>query len=192
MLLYSPKLCGSLWTNHFQPDTSWHCWLGEEEMSAFVADLFRSPSHPSSTPGTVQSLRPISHALNTVTFHHKLVLSLSPLPPLYSVSLLPPFWTPSHSLLHSEHPTLTPSLPLLLALSISYMHFPLVVHYFLSVFHPLFRSSISLSISLVFSLRLPLFPGITPSGSDIHFKSLHCLGMPTYSTSSLPTLLSLT
>ena len=119
--------------------------------------------------------------------------SLSP-PSLYSVSLLPPFWTPSHSLLHSEHPTLpptSPSLPYSAACLVHLLHSPLVVHFFFSIVAPfisLFPASISLPTCLL--TLFSSFPGSVPGGFATHFKSLHCLDMPAYSTSSLPTLLS--
>lgn len=94
-------------------------------MSAFVADvLAESPSHPSSTPGMVQSVRPISHTLSTVTFLHKHALSLSPLP-LSTVypCCLPPELPPTLSFTLNIQHSRPPSLPLLLASSTSYMHF---------------------------------------------------------------------
>lgn len=104
-------------------------------MSAFVADVSRSPSHPSSTPGMVQSVRPISHTLSTVTFLHKHALSLSPLPhftvyPCCLPSELPPTLSFTLNIQHS----LPPTLPLLLASSSSYIHLSRVVHCFFSIF----------------------------------------------------------
>lgn len=139
-------------------------------MSAFVADLSRSPSHPFSTPGMVQSVRPISHTLNTVTFLHKHALSLPPLPlfTVYSCCLpseLPPTLSFTLNIQHSLPPTLPP----LLASSSSYIHLPLVVHRFFSIFtlsslvpsvhlSPPVSSHFPPCFSLSFSLFLALCP----------------------------------
>lgn len=122
-LLSFPKLCGSLWTNHFQWDASWHRWGGEKEICAFAVPLSGSPSHPSSTPGMVESVRPISHTLSTVTFLHEHALSPLPLFTVYPCCLpseLPPTLSFTLNIQHSL-PPLPPSLIPPLASSTSYI-----------------------------------------------------------------------
>lgn len=105
---------------------------------------------------------------------------------LNSLPLSPSLWT-SNTTSHLSLPPLFRRLPR------PPLTFPFSCALFLQYCRPFHLSVhcipyLSLPVS---SLSSPLFPGSVPGGFATHFKSLHCLDMPTYSTSSLhPALLS--
>lgn len=133
---------------------------------------------------------PIHWTLSHSSIKHALSLSLPSLSLQCILVASPTELPPTLSFtLNIQH-----SLPLLLALSTSYIH----SHQLCTISFLFFLAFSSFHLVPCIHCSLPAFSlffssclGIMPSSSAIHFKSLRCLVMPTCSTLSLPTLLSL-